>query len=84
MLDLENILEHIILTLAPQVQEFKATIKTEIGTSQITFARRKLRRIIYNLVNNAIKYSSPARSAEIVIKSYAYNAIWLSGFQTME
>jgi two-component system phosphate regulon sensor histidine kinase PhoR len=70
MLDLENILEDVRLTLASQIWESKAVIKTEIGPSEITFARRKLRSIIYNLVNNAIKYRSPDRIPEILIKSY--------------
>jgi two-component system phosphate regulon sensor histidine kinase PhoR len=70
MLDLENILEDVRLTLAPQIQEAQAVIKTEIQTSEITFARRKLRSIIYNLVGNAIKYSSASRVPEIIIKSY--------------
>jgi two-component system phosphate regulon sensor histidine kinase PhoR len=70
MLDLENILEDVRLTLASQIQETRAILKTEIGTSEITFARRKLRSILYNLVNNALKYSSPDRKPEIFIKSY--------------
>jgi len=70
MLDLENILEDVRLTLASQIQASKAIIKAEIGPSEITFARRKLRSIIYNLVNNALKYSSPQRIPEVHIKSY--------------
>lgn len=69
MLDLQNILEDVRLTLAPQILEKKAVIKTKIEASEITFARRKLRSIIYNLVNNALKYSSSARKPEIVISS---------------
>jgi two-component system phosphate regulon sensor histidine kinase PhoR len=70
ILDLENILEDVRFTLAPQIKEAQAVIKTEIGHSEITFARRKLRSIIYNLVNNALKYKSPDRRSEIFIKSY--------------
>jgi len=70
MLDLENILEDVRLTLASQIQESKAIIKAEIGPSEITFARRKLRSIIYNLISNALKYSSSDRIPEILIKTY--------------
>jgi len=70
MLDLENILEDVRLTLASQMQESKAIIKAEIGPSEITFARRKLRSIIYNLINNALKYRSPDRIPEVLIKTY--------------
>jgi two-component system phosphate regulon sensor histidine kinase PhoR len=70
MLDLENILEDVRFTLASQIQEHGAKIKTDIGISEVTFARRKLRSIIYNLINNALKYSSAGRIPEIFIKSY--------------
>ncbi len=70
ILDLENIIEDVKLTLAQQIHETKAVIKSEISTSEITFSRRKLRSIIYNLVNNALKYSHPDRIPQILIKSY--------------
>ncbi|AOM79637.1 sensor histidine kinase [Pedobacter steynii] len=70
LLDLQNIIEDVRLTLAPQILETKATIKQEIQISELSFARRKLRSVIYNLINNAIKYTPPERSPEILIKSY--------------
>jgi len=70
ILDLENILEDVRLTLAPQIQSTQAIIKKDIGSSEVTFVRRKLRSVVYNLVNNALKYSSPGRKPEILIKSY--------------
>lgn len=70
MLDLENILEDVRLTLSSQIREAHAIIKTDIQFSEITFARRKLRSIIYNLVNNALKYCSPDRVPQIFIKSF--------------
>jgi two-component system phosphate regulon sensor histidine kinase PhoR len=69
LLNFEHIIEDIRLTLAPQIEESGAVIKSEIGVSEIVFARRKLRSIVYNLVNNAIKYSSPERRPEILIKT---------------
>lgn len=70
ILDLENILEDVRLTLAPQILSTKALIKTDIRSSEITFVRRKLRSVMYNLINNALKYSAPDRIPEILIKSY--------------
>ena len=70
ILDLENILEDVKLTLAQQIHETKAVIISEINASEITFARRKLRSIIYNLVNNSLKYSFPGRIPHILIESY--------------
>lgn len=69
LLDLQNILEDVRLTLAAQLQESKAVLKFEIGVSEITFARRKLRSILYNLVSNAIKYGAAERVPQILIKS---------------
>lgn len=70
LLDLQNILEDVRLTLAPQLQESKAVLKIEVGISEITFTRRKLRSVLYNLIINAIKYSDASRAPHILIKSY--------------
>ncbi|TCD11081.1 ATP-binding protein [Pedobacter frigidisoli] len=69
LLDIEQILEDVRLTLASQILESKAKIKLEINYSEIFFVRRKLRSIIYNLVNNSIKYRDSERVPEIVIKT---------------
>lgn len=70
ILDLESILEDARLTLAPKIQETNAIITTDIGPSQVTFARRKLRSVMYNLLHNALKFRSPERTPEVHIKSY--------------
>ncbi|TKC04436.1 sensor histidine kinase [Pedobacter frigoris] len=69
LLDFEHILEDVRLTLAPQIEESGAVIKSDIGVSEIVFVRRKLRSMIYNLVSNAIKYKSPERKPEIHIRT---------------
>lgn len=69
LLDLQNILEDVRLTLAPQLKEADAVLTFEIGASEITFARRKLRSVLYNLVSNALKYSDELRIPKILIKS---------------
>lgn len=68
-LNFEHIVEDVRLTLAPLVEESQAVIKSEIGVSEIVFVRRKLRSMVYNLVSNAIKYASPERRPEILIKT---------------
>ena len=70
MLDLENILEDVRFTLAAQITESKAIFKTNIEASELTFSRRKLRSVIFNLVDNALKYRSASRRPEIFIASY--------------
>ncbi len=69
LLSFENILEDVRLLIAGHILETGAVIKSEINVSEITFSRRKLRSIIYNLVNNAIKYSPHDRSPEIFVKT---------------
>jgi two-component system phosphate regulon sensor histidine kinase PhoR len=73
ILDLQNILEDVRLTLAAQLQESHTKLKVEIGVSEITFARRKLRSILYNLISNAIKYAAEDRVPEVTIKSAEQN-----------
>lgn len=70
ILDLQNILEDVRLTLSSQISETDAVISLKLSASEITFPRRKLRSIIYNLVNNALKYSAPDRRPEISIESH--------------
>ncbi len=67
LLNFEHILEDVRLTIAGNIAESGAIINTKINVSEITFSRRKLRSIIYNLVNNAIKFKSSDRKPEIFI-----------------
>ncbi|MBA3901542.1 MAG: PAS domain-containing protein [Bacteroidetes bacterium] len=69
LLSFENILEDVRLTLSDNIMKSGAVIKKKINVSEITFSRRKLRSIIYNLVNNSIKYKSPDRKPEVFIKT---------------
>jgi two-component system phosphate regulon sensor histidine kinase PhoR len=69
LLNIEHILEDVRLTMNDIIIESGAKIKSEINISQITFNRRKLRSVIYNLVNNGIKFKSPDRKPEIFIKT---------------
>ena len=69
LLNFEHILEDVRLTMNDIIIESGAKIKSEINVSQITFNRRKLRSVIYNLINNGIKFKSPERNPEILIKT---------------
>jgi two-component system, OmpR family, phosphate regulon sensor histidine kinase PhoR len=67
LLNFEHILEDVRLTLYDDIREAGAIIKSEINVSELTFSRRKLRSIIYNLINNAIKFRSPDRKPQILV-----------------
>jgi two-component system phosphate regulon sensor histidine kinase PhoR len=69
LLSFENILEDVRLTLSDNIITAGAIIKSEINVSELTFSRRKLRSIVYNLINNAIKFKSPDRRPEIVVST---------------
>jgi two-component system phosphate regulon sensor histidine kinase PhoR len=70
LLNFEHILEDVRLTLNDNIIAANAIIKNEINISEITFSRRKLRTIIYNLINNAIKFRSAERQPKIVVTTY--------------
>jgi len=69
-IDLQNILEDVKLTLAQQIAEAEAFITYQLDVTEVFFARRNLRSVVYNLLNNAIKYRSPDRRLEIMVKAY--------------
>lgn len=71
LLSFEHIIEDVRLTLAEQIEASQARLTSEIGISQVLFVRRKLRSVVYNLVNNAIKYRSKDREPEVLIKTTA-------------
>jgi two-component system, OmpR family, phosphate regulon sensor histidine kinase PhoR len=73
LLNFEHILEDVRLTLSEDIKASGAIITTGVQVSEITFSRRKLRSIIFNLINNAIKYRSPERKPEILIKTIRDN-----------
>lgn len=70
LLDIEQILEDVRLTLAAQILESEAVLKLEVSHSEIVFVRRKLRSVLYNLINNSIKYRSADRVPHITVKTY--------------
>ncbi len=67
LVDFENILEDVRLTLAGTIMGSGAVLSSDIKVFQIMYSRRKLRSIVYNLVNNAIKFHSPNCTPKILI-----------------
>ena len=73
LLNFEHILEDVRLTLSDNIIAANAIITSEINISEITFSRRKLRTIIYNLINNAIKFKATERQPEIIVTTNQEN-----------
>ena len=73
LLNFEHILEDVRLTLSDNIIAANAIIISEINISEITFSRRKLRTIIYNLINNAIKFRATERQPKIIVTTNRNN-----------
>lgn len=67
--NIEHICHDVILSLRDDIYSNGVKITTEFNTSEITFSRRNIRSIMYNLLNNAIKYKDPERPLEIFVKT---------------
>jgi len=77
LLNFEHILEDVRLTLSDDIIAANATITSKINISEINFSRRKLRTILYNLVNNAIKFRAPGRLPQIMVTTSKENQYML-------
>ena len=73
LLNFEHILEDVRLTLSDNIIAANAIIISEINISAITFSKRKLRTIIYNLISNAIKFKAAERQPEIIVTTNKEN-----------
>ncbi|MEX2349830.1 MAG: ATP-binding protein, partial [Flavobacteriaceae bacterium] len=69
LVTIEQILEDVKLTLKNQIYQSHAKITTNILVPEIQFSKKNLRSILYNLLNNAIKFSKPDITPEIFIKT---------------
>ncbi len=67
LLNFEDILEDVRLTLSDNMIAANALMTSKINLSAINFSKRKLRTIVYNLVNNAIKFKATKRQLKIVV-----------------
>lgn len=68
--NIAEILEEVIMDLQPQIQDSKAEIEIYLNEKIILLTKKNLRSIIYNLINNSIKYRSNERPLIIRIESF--------------
>lgn len=67
--NLEQLLEDVKFTLKNQIYQSHAKITTKLLVPKIQFSKKNLRSILYNLLTNAIKFSSPDITPELFIKT---------------
>ena len=65
-----DIVQEIQEDLRETIAEQGATLHLEGLDTAVLVSRKNLRSILYNLINNAIKYRHPDRSPEIYVRSY--------------
>lgn len=65
----EEILNEVKLDIRELFEKFDPTVSTNFEVANINFSRKNLRSIIYNLISNALKYSSPERKPIVYITS---------------
>jgi two-component system CheB/CheR fusion protein len=69
---LENfpeIFKEIKETLSEKIKVSKAIFHTDFRKKEVRFAKKNLRSVMFNLITNALKFSSPDRVPEISIKT---------------
>ncbi|RDV13636.1 hybrid sensor histidine kinase/response regulator [Pontibacter diazotrophicus] len=70
----KELLEEVKLNIKDMMEEHDAVITDDFSQApEISFSRKNLRSILYNLVSNSIKYSSPDRKPEIMVTTTAVN-----------
>ena len=72
-LNIEEICEDILTALKMEIKEKNIRITKDLKVAEIFFPRNSLRSVFYNLINNAVKFSDPKKTSEIIITTEAVN-----------
>jgi two-component system, chemotaxis family, CheB/CheR fusion protein len=72
MLQVENIdfsemIAEILESLQWKISSEKASVQTFLEVENLTFSKKNCRSMVYNLINNALKFKDPNRNPEIII-----------------
>ena len=77
-LSFNELLEDVKLNIKDMIEKHDAVISADFSqVPAISFSRKNLRSILYNLVSNSIKYSSPDRKPEITVTTTPENGFTL-------
>jgi PAS domain S-box-containing protein len=69
ILNFEEILSEVRLDIRQIIETCDPKIETRFEVKEIYYSRKNLRSIVYNLLSNALKYSSPDRQPEVTIST---------------
>ncbi|MEO6455696.1 MAG: CheR family methyltransferase, partial [Ginsengibacter sp.] len=67
--DISEVINDIKLSIQDKIDTSKAVIKTDLQASEIHFSKKNFRSILYNLINNAIKFKNDKDAPVILISS---------------
>ncbi|MCY7421610.1 MAG: PAS domain-containing protein, partial [Chitinophagaceae bacterium] len=68
-INLDEMIGDIIKSMQWKITSENADIKVFLEVKEITFSKKNCRSMIFNLINNALKFRSPERTPVIVIKT---------------
>jgi signal transduction histidine kinase len=68
-----EVYREVIPDMEALIKESRADIQTDFQMENIEYARKNLRSILYNLLNNALKYRHPERTPLIRIDTHRAN-----------
>jgi PAS domain S-box-containing protein len=68
---LEAVVRDVCLDLGPLIEAAGAGLEVDIeATPTVSFSEKNLRSVVFNLLNNALKYRDPARSLQVRLHSH--------------
>lgn len=71
LINVDEMIDDITTSIQDKVSATNAHITKELKVAEIKFSKKNFRSILYNLVNNALKFKSPGRDPEILITTEA-------------
>lgn len=67
LINISEVIDDILESIQDKVTAADVQITRELNVKEIRFSTKNFRSVIYNLINNALKFKSPDRHAEIMI-----------------
>lgn len=71
VISLNKLLEEITFSIQDKITASGATIIAEFEVAEITFSKKNLRSLLYNLLSNALKFKADGRNPHIMVRTVA-------------